>query len=207
MTGFVVLLLLLAALWGGWRIASRRTGLPCPSEIAWLVEMENPLARSTRSERIVEQLGLRQGDAAIDIGCGPGRVTIPLARAVGPHGQVTALDVQDGMLARLAARAEAEGLTNIRRLQSDIRNAAIPPGAFDAAVLVMALGEIPNGAGIFPSVFNMLKPGGRLLVAETIFDPHYVSRRRVRQQVSAAGFRETRSIGNVFGYSITFERP
>ncbi|MBI5130928.1 MAG: class I SAM-dependent methyltransferase [Rhodopseudomonas palustris] len=209
MSGLLVLLLLLLlpALWVGWRIASRRTVLPCPSEIAWLVEMENPLARATRSEQVIAQLQLLSGERAIDIGCGPGRVTIPMAQAVGADGQVTALDVQDGMLAKVAARAEVEALTNIRPLRSDVRNATIPSGSFDAAVMVMALGEIPDGADIFPSVFRMLRSRGRLLVAESIFDPHYVSRRRVRDQVSAAGFREMRSIGNVFGYSITFERP
>ncbi|QDL99418.1 methyltransferase domain-containing protein [Rhodopseudomonas palustris] len=206
MSGYF-LLLLPPAVWIGWRMASRRTVLPCPSEIAWLVEMENPLARATRSEQVVAQLQLRPGDHAIDIGCGPGRVTIPLARAVGAHGRVTALDIQDGMLAKVAAKAEAEALTNIQPLRADVRNAAIPAGALDAAVMVMALGEFPRGTEIFPSVHRMLRPGGRLLVAESIFDPHYVSRRRVRQQVSAAGFRELRCVGNVFGYSITFERP
>ncbi|PZA11156.1 methyltransferase [Rhodopseudomonas palustris] len=206
MSGFL-LLLLPPALWVGWRMASRRTVLPCPSEIAWLVEMENPLARATRSEQVVAQLQLRSGEHAIDIGCGPGRVTIPMARAVGPQGQVIALDVQDGMLAKVAAKAEAEALRNIQPLRTDVREAAIPAGSLDAAVMVMALGEIPDGAGIFPSVFAMLRPGGRLLVAESVFDPHYVSRRRVRQQVTAAGFRELRCAGNAFGYSITFERP
>ncbi|NEW88963.1 methyltransferase domain-containing protein [Rhodopseudomonas sp. WA056] len=206
MSGYF-LLLLPPAVWIGWRMASRRTVLPCPSEIAWLVEMENPLARATRSEQVVAQLQLRPGERAIDIGCGPGRVTIPLARAVGAHGQVTALDIQDGMLAKVAAKAEAEALTNIQPLRADVRNAAIPAGALDAAVMVMALGEFPRGTEIFPSVHRMLRPGGRLLVAESIFDPHYVSRRRVRQQVSAAGFRELRCVGNAFGYSITFERP
>ncbi|WP_047307399.1 class I SAM-dependent methyltransferase [Rhodopseudomonas palustris] len=206
MSGFL-LLLVPPALWIGWRMASRRTVLPCPSEIAWLVEMENPLARATRSEQVVAQLQLRPGDHAIDIGCGPGRVTIPLARAVGQGGQVTALDVQEAMLAKVAAKAGAEALGNIQPLRADVRNAAIPAGALDAAVMVMALGEFPRGTEIFPSVHRMLRPGGRLLVAESIFDPHYVSRRRVRQQVSAAGFRELRCVGNVFGYSITFERP
>uniref|UniRef100_E6VLM1 Methyltransferase type 11 n=1 Tax=Rhodopseudomonas palustris (strain DX-1) TaxID=652103 RepID=E6VLM1_RHOPX len=206
MSGYF-LLLLPPAVWIGWRMASRRTVLPCPSEIAWLVEMENPLARATRSEQVVAQLQLRPGERAIDIGCGPGRVTIPLARAVGAHGRVTALDIQDGMLAKVAAKAEAEALTNIQPLRADVRNAAIPAGALDAAVMVMALGEFPRGTEIFPSVHRMLRPGGRLLVAESIFDPHYVSRRRVRQQVSAAGFRELRCVGNAFGYSITFERP
>ncbi|UYO44997.1 methyltransferase domain-containing protein [Rhodopseudomonas palustris] len=206
MSGFLVLLLV-PALWVGWRMASRRTVLPCPSEIAWLVEMENPLARATRSEQVVAQLQLRPGDHAIDIGCGPGRVTLPLARAVGPSGQVTALDIQDGMLAKVAAKAEAEGLTNIRPLRADVREAGVAADSLDAAVMVMALGEFPRGTEIFPSVHRMLRPGGRLLVAESVFDPHYVSRRRVRERVLAAGFRELRCTGNAFGYSITFERP
>jgi ubiquinone/menaquinone biosynthesis C-methylase UbiE len=195
------------AIWAGWRRASRRTVLPCPFELAWLVEMENPLARATRSEQIVAGLALRPGERAIDIGCGPGRVTIPMARAVGPDGAVIALDVQSGMLAKVAAKAAAGSLTNIQPLQTDVRHAQLQAGSLDAAAMVMALGEIPDAAGIFPAVFAMLKPGGRLAIAESIFDPHYVARRRLRHMASSAGFIERRCVGNVFGFCMTFERP
>jgi len=46
-----------------------------------------------------------------------------------------------------------------------------------------------------------------LLVAESIFDPHFVSRSRLRQMAQTARFAERTYSGNVFGYSLTFEKP
>jgi len=200
-------LAVLIGIWIAWRVRSRRALLPCPAEFAGLVEIENPLARATRSEQIVEQLAPRPGARVMDIGCGPGRVTIPLARTVGATGEVIALDIQAGMLAKVTEKAKKEGITNVRPMQSDVRGAQISDGSLDAAVMVMAFGEIPEGADIFPFIFSALKPGGRLLVAESIFDPHFVSRGKLRKFAQAAGFAERAYCGNVFGYSLTFERP
>jgi ubiquinone/menaquinone biosynthesis C-methylase UbiE len=203
-----LVILALAAAWVGWRLRSKRTLMPCPAEFAWLVEMENPLARATNSDHVVRELALPPGARVMDIGCGPGRVTIPLARAVGPGGEVLALDVQAAMLARVAEKAAKEGLANICPVHSDVRSASIQKGSLDAAVMVMALGEVPEGASVFPFIVAALKPGGRLLVAESIFDPHFVSRRRLREEATAAGLVERAYDGNIFGYSIVFgKRP
>jgi len=202
----IVVLIVLAGAWIAWRLLSRRSPLPCPAEFAWLVEVENPLARATRSEQVVRQLAPRPGARVIDIGCGPGRVTIPLARAVGPGGEVIALDVQAAMLAKVAEKARTERLANIRLMQSDVRSARIDDGSLDGAVMVTALGEIPEAAKVLPWIFSALKPGGRLLVAETIFDPHFVRRARLREMARSAGFAERDYSGNIFGYSITFEK-
>jgi precorrin-6B methylase 2 len=202
----IVVLIVLAGIWIAWRLRSRRSPLPCPAEFAWLVEVENPLARATRSEEVVRQLAPRPGARVIDIGCGPGRVTIPLARAVGPSGEVIALDVQAAMLAKVAEKAETERIANIRLMQSDARSARIDAGSLDGAVMVTALGEIPEPAKVLPWMLSALKPGGRLLVAESIFDPHFVRRARLREMARSAGFSERGYSGNIFGYSITFEK-
>jgi len=207
MKNILIPLAILVAIWVAWRLRSRRALLPCPAEFDWLVEIENPLARATRSPQVVQQLAPPAGARVIDIGCGPGRVTIPLARAVGSTGEVIALDVQAGMLAKVAEKAKKEGIGNIRLMQSDVRRAQIHAGSLDAAVMVMALGEIPEGNTIFPLIFAALKPGGCLLVAESIFDPHFVSRPKLRRIAQAAGFTERTYSGNVFGYSLRFEKP
>ena len=202
----IVVLIVLAGLWIAWRLRSRRALMPCPADFAWLVEIENPLARATRSEEVVRQLAPRPGARVIDIGCGPGRVTIPLARAVGPSGEVIALDVQAAMMAKVAEKAETERIANIRLMQSDARSARIDAGSLDGAVMVTALGEIPEPTKVLPWMFSALKPGGRLLVAESILDPHFVRRDRLREMARSAGFSERGYSGNIFGYSITFEK-
>src|SRR5262249_6372256 len=207
MKAIIIPLAILAAIWVSWRLRSRRALLPGTAVLGWLVELEAPLARATRSEEVVRQLAPRRGARVMDIGCGPGRVTIPLARAGGPGGEVIALDVQAGMLARVAEKVKGGGVGNVRLLQSEVRNAPIDEGSLDAAVMVLALGEMPAAPSVLPFVLSVLKPGGQLLVAESIFDPHFVSRAKLRKIAQAAGFSERAYSGNLFAYSLRFEKP
>lgn len=197
----------LVLVWIGWRLVSRRWVLPCPADFAWLVEMENPLARAARSAEIVSLLGVRPGESVVDIGCGPGRVALPLARAVGSGGDVVALDVQQAMLDKVAVKAEREGLGNLRTVCADVRAASLPAETFDAATLVMALGEVPDPTGVFVTVRNLLRPEGRLVVAESVFDPHYQREAKVRAMAVAAGFEVRRKTGNRLGYALLLARP
>ena len=63
---------------------------------------------------VLKQLNLREEMSVLDVGCGPGTLTVPLARIVN---RVTALDYSSGMLEVLDQRARQEGLDNIRRVK------------------------------------------------------------------------------------------
>ncbi len=65
-----------------WRLVSHRRELPCPVWLHWMVEMDNPFTRTNRAAVIIEHLDLKPGMKALDFGCGPGRVTIPMAERV-----------------------------------------------------------------------------------------------------------------------------
>ena len=105
---------LLAMVSIAWRFASRRQSLPCPVWLRWFVELDNPFTSTNRSNVIVAQLDLRAGMRVLDVGCGPGRVTVPLVQAVAPDGEVVAIDVQQGMLDRAKQRADAARATATR---------------------------------------------------------------------------------------------
>ena len=55
--------------------------------------MDNPFTKVNRAQTIVGLLGLAPGMKVLDAGCGPGRLTLPLAKTVGPQGEVLALDI------------------------------------------------------------------------------------------------------------------
>lgn len=169
--------------------------------------MENPLARVTRSAQVIAQLGLGTGARVADVGCGPGRVTLPLGHAVGPTGKVVALDLQAEMLAKLTAKAALQRLTNIQPVCGDARERLLPEASLDGAVMVMALGEMPEPPRVIAQVYAALKPGGRLLMAESVFDPHFLRRKRVTAWAVAAGFVEQSCIGNGLAYTIVFTKP
>ncbi|MEA5098148.1 MAG: class I SAM-dependent methyltransferase [Burkholderiaceae bacterium] len=210
MAAFVVTLIVLlgiaTAIWFTWRCRSRKQLLPCPAAISWLVELENPLARVTRSASILRQLDPGAGDCIADIGCGPGRVTIPLAHAVGPDGEIMAIDVQTEMLTRIGEKAKQQRLSNIHLLLCDARDQHLPDESLDGAVMVMALGEVPEARRLFPVIHAALKEHGRLLIGESMFDPHYVSKEKIVEMAQAAGFIERSHAGNFFAYVTVFEK-
>ena len=190
-----------------WRLASNRRSLPCPVWLRWLVELDNPFTKTNRAAFIVETLALSSGMKVLDAGCGPGRLTVPLAQRVGPNGQVVALDIQPGMLERAKAKAASAGCTNVSYIAAAIGEGALPKNNFDRVVLVTVLGEIPNRAAAFAELFGTLKPGGILAVVEVIFDPHFQSRNAVLKLAESSGFRACAFFGRSLAYVVHLERP
>lgn len=194
-------LLVVAAL--AWRFASRRYMLPCPTVLAWLLEsrLARPLMDATRTLRALD---VHPGMVVLDAGCGAGRVTLPLAGAVGEAGRVVALDVQAKMLSKVEARAREAGVTNVVTRRARLGSGAIAPMAFDRAALVTVLGEVPDPVGALRELGGALKPGGLLAVTEVFPDPHYCSRGRVARLGEAAGLRLVRVEGPWFAHTSVF---
>jgi len=207
-TLFLVLLLIVALVLTGytWRLFSRRQSLPCPVWLRWLVEIDNPFTKTNRAKFIVETLALSEGMTVLDAGCGPGRLTVPLARRVGPAGRIVALDIQPGMLERARTRTEGAGLTNVDFVVAALGGGTLSADLFDREVLVTVLGEIPNRSAAMKELFSALRPGGILAVVEVIFDPHFQSRGSVTELALSVGFREREFFGHNWAYVIHFEK-
>ena len=202
--GVLVLSLLITVIW---RLSSRRISLPCPSWLGWLVELDNPFAKEHSASSIIQHLDLKSGMRVLDAGCGPGRVTIPLAKAIGAQGEVVAIDTQSRTLDRVRDRARVAGLMNISFQQLALGGNALGKDRFDRALLVTVLGEIPDREAALREIHGALKPGGILSVTETVFDPHYQSRRVILQLAGSAGFREKDFFGNRFAFTLHLRRP
>ena len=189
-----------------WRLASRRSSIPCPSWLAWLVESDNPFEKNYDAGSIVERLKLRPGMRVLDAGCGPGRVTIPLARAVGEHGEVVAIDIQSRMLRRAKAKAERAGMKNVKFLELAVEAGNLGSEEFDRAILVTVLGEIPNREAALREICRALKPEGILSITEILMDPHYQSRKTILRLAAAAGMKEKAFYGNRFSFTVHLEK-
>jgi ubiquinone/menaquinone biosynthesis C-methylase UbiE len=201
--GLVIVFLLVVV---GWRLISRRTSLPCPSWLAWLVEHESPFAKNYNASTIIQHLELRPGMRVLDAGCGPGRLTIPLAKAIGSQGEVVAIDIQPRMLRRARGKAEAAGLTNILFKELAIEGGSLGNAQFDRILLVTVLGEIPDRESAFQEIHCALKSGGILSVTEIMFDPHYQSHGAILRLAHTAGFREKAFFGNRFAFTLHLEK-
>lgn len=209
MTASVIIVLILCAIVLAaiiWRMASHRQNLPCPVWLRWLVEVDNPFTKTNRAKFIVGTLAIARGMQVLDAGCGPGRLTIPLARGVGPTGRVVALDIQPGMLERARSRTITAGLTNVEFVESGIGYSKLLDNQFDRVVLVTVLGEIPDRAAALADLFRVMKPGGILAIVEVIFDPHFQSRKTVTRLAVSAGFQESAFFGHKLAYVIHFTK-
>lgn len=161
---------------------------PFPVSHAWV--LDNPLGRA-QAKRILGRLRIGPGMHVVDIGCGPGRLTLPVARMVGGDGEVLAVDLQPAMLTIVERRATGEGLQNVRTLQAAAGSGALPTGRFDLALLSFVLGEIPaeRREAAIHEIAAALRPGGALAVVEGIFDPHRQRREAVLALVEPVGLR------------------
>jgi ubiquinone/menaquinone biosynthesis C-methylase UbiE len=189
-----------------WRLASHRSSIPCPAWLGWLVELDNPFFKNNSADRIIQHLALAPGMKVLDVGCGPGRLTIPVARYIGPTGEVTALDIQLGMLQRAREKALAENLGNIRFMRGRAGDGILGNSQFDRVLLVTVLGEIPDPKAAMADIFQSLKPGGLLSVTEVIADPHFQGCASVTRTASSAGFTKKDFWGNRISFTIHFEK-
>ena len=189
-----------------WRGASRRRRLPCPAWLGWI--LENPYTDAVAgSATLLRRAGVEPGMHVLDVGSGPGRLTIPAAVRVGPAGGVVALDVQEAMLAQVRQKAAARGLANVRTVLGAVETRALDLGAFDRVLLVAVLGEVPNRERALRALYASLRPDGVLSVTEMMPDPHYQSRQRVRRLATAAGFRLDQTFGAPLAFTMNFRKP
>ena len=192
-----------------WRFASRRQRLPCPAWFAWI--LDNPYMRAVAgSALLLDRAGVAPGMRVLDAGCGPGRLTIPAAERVGAGGEVLAVDVQEGMLARVRREVANRGLTNVRTVLGGIETATttrgVEHGTFDRALLVTVLGEVPDREAALRALLTVLKPGGVLSVTEVIPDPHYQTRDTVQRLAEGVGFELAGSYGTSLAFTLNFRK-
>ena len=114
---------------------------------------------------LLAHLGLSDGESVLEIGCGAGALTLPLAEAVGEHGRVVAVDISEPMLAAARQKVGERGLRNVTLLSGDAQVFAFERAGFDVATSRMGVMFFADPAAAFRNIRGALKPGGRLVFA------------------------------------------
>ena len=136
----------------------------CPWWLIWT--LDNPLRKLLHKPDDILSGLVKEGNTAVDIGCGIGYFTIPLARMVGATGKVIAVDLQDRMLIGMEKRAMKNGLKDRIILHKCTPQSLGIKDPVDFILAFYMVHEVPDQAHLFSEIALILKPGGKLLVVE-----------------------------------------
>lgn len=118
--------------------------------------------------RTLEAMALQPGQTALDVGCGPGYLTLEMARQVGARGRVIAVDTSQPMLD--IARARCAGLDQIEFHLADAAALPCPDASIDVAAAVQVYLFAPDLDVVVRDLARVLRPGGRAVVIDTDWD-------------------------------------
>jgi ubiquinone/menaquinone biosynthesis C-methylase UbiE len=170
----------------------RHNPSPCPYSQRFWVQTPHPFI--TR-ERLREVLEPKVGERLLELGPGTGYYSLPAAEWVRPGGRLDLLDVQREMLDHTMRRAERANLDNLVPTCADAREMPYGDATFDGAFLVTVLGEVPDQEAALRELRRVVKPDGRIVVGEILFDPHVVTRKALLERAQAAGLRVAGGLG------------
>ena len=106
------------------------------------------------------ELGLRPGQTALDLGCGPRGILDLLAEAVGPGGRVVGLDADPAHVTAARQFAFSQGLADVEVLAGDARHTGLPAESFDLVHTRTLLVTIPEPAEVVAEMVRLARPGG-----------------------------------------------
>ncbi len=158
----------------------------------WLAQaLDNPIRRLIHSPDKILVGYIEPGQTVLDLGCGPGTFTIAMAKMVGESGRVIAVDLQDEMLQMVRQKAVKEGLdSRINTHKSEPDRIGISDKVEFALAFYM-VHEVPDAGAFLMQVASLLKPSGRLLIAEPLI---HVSESSFKKTVDAARLAGLRPI-------------
>jgi SAM-dependent methyltransferase len=113
---------------------------------------------------------IRPGDTVLDLGCGGGIDTILAARRTGPTGRVIALDFLPEMLERTATATREAGLGNVQLLPGELEAIPLPDSTVDLVISNGVVNLSPRKARVAAECARVLRPGGRLCIADLTVD-------------------------------------
>lgn len=108
---------------------------------------------------------VQPGQTILEVGCGTGFFTIPLAQMVGDRGSIIALDASSGFLKVVTEKVKKEGLNNIQIIQRDALDTGLEPECVDKALLfgVIPFPLLPLDQ-LLPEMHRVLKPEATLSI-------------------------------------------
>jgi arsenite methyltransferase len=134
---------------------------------AWLEGLPDEVVASFAGTGNPFAVGLPgEGEYVVDIGSGAGLDSLIAGRAVGPAGHVIGVEMTEAMLEKARAGAAAAGLGTVEYRAGFSESLPISDGWADIVISNGSVNLSPNKALVFEEIFRVLRPGGRVQIAD-----------------------------------------
>jgi ubiquinone/menaquinone biosynthesis C-methylase UbiE len=147
-----------------------------------------------------EQMHIQPGQKVLDVGCGPGTDTIPLARQVNPSGQIIGVDYDEKMIAEAEQRAQKAGVSDwVTHKCADALELPFESDYFDACRSERLFEHLLDPPKALSEMERVTKPGGWIVVLDSDWGTFSMDANKIETERRLVRFFSEHSMNN--GYS------
>jgi len=172
----------------------------CPVELA--NSLDSKIRRWLQNPQKILSPYVKEGMKVLDVGCGPGFFSVELAKMVGAHGKVYAVDLQEGMLQKLQNKIQGTSLEKVIQLIKCEKDKIVIPEKVDFILAFYMVHEVPDKDRLLVTLKNFLNENGELLIVEPKL--FHVSKKEFAstiEKAEAAGFKAAKGPKLPFSFS------